>query len=107
MTLSSSQAASAYAALSQETRLTIVRLLLRAEPTGVSVGEIGQHFELAPATLSFHLAGLRDAGLVSSQREGRVIRYRADVQALRQISDYLFSECCAGQPAQCLDDLAA
>lgn len=107
MTLTTPEAAAAYAALSQETRLTIVRLLLRAEPHGLSVGEIGQHFELAPATLSFHLGGLRDAGLVSSQREGRVIRYRADVQALRNISDYLFSGCCDGRPAQCLDDLAA
>lgn len=107
MALSNPQAAAAYAALSQESRLTIVRLLLRAEPHGMAVGEIGQHFALAPATLSFHLSGLRDAGLVISQREGRVIRYRANVAALRDISDYLFSECCDGQPEQCRTDTAA
>ena len=107
MALTNAQAVAAYAALSQETRLTMVRLLLRAEPHGLAAGEVGEHFDLAPATVSFHLSGLRDAGLVSSQREGRVVRYRADVSALRAISDYLFSECCDGKPEQCLGDVAA
>ena len=101
MPLTSAQASLAFAALSQETRLTIVRLLLRQEPGGLAAGEIGQHFDLAPATLSFHLGGLRDAGLVSSTREGRVIRYRANIDAIREISEYLFDECCHGQPQQC------
>ena len=81
-------ALNAFGALSQETRLQVLRLLLERK-NGLSVGEINAHFDIAPATLSFHLKTLRDAQLVNATRNGRSIMYRAQPQTLNQLSGFL------------------
>ena len=72
------EAVGALAALAQETRLLIFRLLIQAGPEGEAAGRIGEELDVPPATLSFHLKELNHAGLVSSRQEGRFIYYAAD-----------------------------
>ena len=97
-------ALAALSALGHESRLAAFRRLVQAGPEGLSVGELREHLELAPATLSAHLTVLRAAGLVIDQREGRVIRVRADYAQMDALLAYLTENCCAGStdcgPAQ-------
>lgn len=95
------QALSALGALSQETRLTLFRHLVTAGPAGEPAGALAARFELPPATLSFHLKALADAGLVRGTREGRSIRYAADFRAMDALLGYLTEHCCAGAPGAC------
>ncbi len=88
--------ASAFAALGHDARLSIFRLLVRAGPEGLRVGEIGAHLGLAPSTLSHHLTALVDAGLIVQERRGREVVNRADFDATRRIAAFLIEECCAG-----------
>ena len=81
--MDSENALSALAALSQQTRLDAFRLLVRHEPEGLPAGDIARHLDVPANTLSTHLAILARAGLVTSERHGRVIQYRADVDGLR------------------------
>jgi len=103
--MDTSQALSALGALGQETRLAAFRTLVQAGPDGLSVGELRERLELAPATLTAHLNVLRAAGLVQDQREGRVIRVRADYARMDALVAYLTENCCAGAadcgPASC------
>jgi len=85
----------ALAALSQETRLAIHRLLVEAGPTGLSVGEIGAAVKAAPATLSFHLKELVNAGLAISRQEGRYIYYSANYEQMNALLGFLTENCCA------------
>ncbi|GAB0115886.1 ArsR/SmtB family transcription factor [Acidisoma sp. C75] len=94
-------ALSAFAALAQETRLKILRLLVAAEPEGLAAGMIGERLGAGSSRLSFHLAHLEQAGLVRSRREGRSIRYRAEVAALSGLIAFLMQDCCAGRPEIC------
>ena len=87
----------ALAALAQATRLAIFRRLVEFAPEGLNAGAIGVALDLAPATLSFHLKELANAGLVVDQREGRHIRYRADLAAMNALVGYLTDNCCRGQ----------
>ena len=87
----------ALAALAQPTRLTIFRMLVEYAPGGLTAGTISAALDLAPATLSFHLKELATAGLVSDQREGRHIRYRADIAAMNSLVGYLTDHCCQGR----------
>jgi DNA-binding transcriptional ArsR family regulator len=87
---------SALAALAQETRLDVFRLLIRAGPEGLSAGAIAEELELASATLSFHLKELRNAGLALYEREGRSLIYRASCPAVEGILMYLTEHCCQG-----------
>jgi len=87
----------ALAALAQPTRLAIFRRLVEYAPDGLNAGAIGAALDLAPATLSFHLKELANAGLVTDQREGRHIRYRADLAAMNALVGYLTDNCCRGQ----------
>lgn len=89
-------AVSALAALAQKTRLAIFRRLIEYAPDGLTAGAIGTALDLPPATLSFHLKELANAGLVTDQREGRHIRYRADVGAMNALIGYLTDHCCRG-----------
>ncbi|MGE5096028.1 MAG: ArsR/SmtB family transcription factor [Betaproteobacteria bacterium] len=82
-------------ALAQESRLAIFRLLVTAGPTGLSVGEIGADLKVAPATLSFHLKELANAGLVASRQEGRFIFYSARFDRMNELLEYLTSNCCS------------
>lgn len=83
-------------ALSQEHRLHAFRALVAAGPDGLSVGELREVVGVPPATLSAHLNVLRAAGLVQDQREGRVIRVRADFARMDALIGYLTENCCAG-----------
>ena len=82
------------AALAQETRLDIFRLLVERGPGGLAAGDIGAGLALPGATLSFHLKELRQAGLVTCRRDGRSLIYAADFAAMRGLVDYLTDNCC-------------
>jgi ArsR family transcriptional regulator len=86
------------AALAQETRLAIFRLLVQAGPEGRAAGVIGEALGLAPATLSFHLAQLANARLVTARQEGRFIYYSADFDAMNALVGFLTENCCGGNP---------
>lgn len=92
--LDASRAIAALAALAQSTRLAIFRLLVEHAPGGLTPGAVAVALDIAPATLSFHLKELANAGLVVDQREGRNIRYRADVAAMNALVGYLTDHCC-------------
>lgn len=95
-------ALAAFAALSQETRLRIVRLLVTAGPEGIAAGEIGAAMEGASSSrMSFHLSHLEHAGLVTSRREGRHILYSAKFDALQSLIGFLMRDCCQGRPEIC------
>ncbi len=89
-------ALSALTALGQESRLAAFRALVQAGPDGLAVGELRERLGLPPATLSAHLNVLRAAGLVGDEREGRVIRVRADYARMDALLAYLTENCCAG-----------
>jgi len=93
----SKQAVQALSALAQGTRLGIYRLLVQAGPEGMAAGSIGEKLDLAPATLSFHLAGLTRAGLARSRPEGRFVIYSADFEAMNALLGYLGENCCGGR----------
>ena len=99
--MNQSQALSSFGALSQETRLEIVRLLVRAGPDGLPAGEIAETVGVSPSNLSFHLKELERAGLVAARREARSILYTARYEALRGLVDFLMKDCCAGHPKIC------
>jgi ArsR family transcriptional regulator len=99
--MNETQALNALAALAQETRLQIVRLLVTAGPTGMAAGAIGDALAASSSRLSFHLSNLEQAGLVTSQREGRSIRYTAAYGALSGLIAFLMRDCCQGRPEVC------
>jgi len=88
-------ALAALAALAQETRLAIQRLLIEAGPTGLSVGEIGAEVKTSPATLSFHLKELANADLILSRQDGRYIYYSANYPRMNELIAFLTENCCA------------
>lgn len=90
------RAVAALAALAQETRLAIFRLLVEFAPTGLTPGAIALRLKLAPATLSFHLKELASAGLIADRRDGRFIWYQADLRAMNGLLGYLTEHCCQG-----------
>lgn len=101
-------ALAALGALAQETRLDVFRLLVRQGPEGLSAGEIGSALGIAPTTLSFHLAQLSHAGLISMRRDGRFLFYSAAYSAVQGLLRFLIEDCCRGvtndlmpQPAAC------
>lgn len=96
-----SETITALAALAQESRLDIFRLLVRAGSEGRAVGHIAERLGLPSATLSFHLNQLRQAGLVNFRRQGRSLVYSADFGAMNGLMGYLTENCCGGQPAEC------
>jgi DNA-binding transcriptional ArsR family regulator len=94
-------ALSALAALGQDTRLEIFRLLVAAGPEGVPAGEIAAKLGAVQNTVSAHLKVLDHAGLIRAEREGRVIRYIADMTGFRDLLAYLMEDCCNGAPELC------
>ena len=88
------QAVTALAALAQETRLAIFRLLVEHARDGLTPGAIALKLKLPPATLSFHLKELVNAGLIDDRRDGRFIWYRPDVAAMNGLIGYLTENCC-------------
>jgi ArsR family transcriptional regulator, arsenate/arsenite/antimonite-responsive transcriptional repressor len=95
------QTVAALAALAQGTRLDIYRLLVQAGAAGLPAGRIGEALDLALPTLSFHLAQLRHAGLVTPRRLGRSIIYAANYAAMNGLIAYLTENCCGGDTAAC------
>lgn len=93
------------AALAQETRLAIFRLLVEAGPSGLAAGEIGAQLGIPANTLSFHLKTLAQAGLLRSRQEGRFIYYAASYAAMDDLIAFLTDNCCGG--GQCLPKTAA
>lgn len=81
-------------ALGQEHRLAAFRALVEAGPGGLAVGELRERLDIPAATLTAHLNGLRAAGLVGDEREGRVIRVRADFARMNGLIGYLTENCC-------------
>jgi DNA-binding transcriptional ArsR family regulator len=87
-------AIAALAALAQESRLGVYRLLVEAGPTGMSAGEIGAALGIAPATLSFHLKELAIAQLASARQEGRFVFYSANYAHMNALLAFLTENCC-------------
>ncbi len=98
------KAIAAFAALAQENRLAVLRLLVRNGPDGLTPGVIGEALAMPAPTLSFHLKTLAHAGLVLSEQEGRFVRYRAAMPAIRALGAFLTEDCCQGQTSRCLSD---
>ncbi len=95
------QALSAFAALGQSTRLEVFRLLVRTGDRGMLAGEIAENLDIRQNTMSANLAVLLNAGLVRNIREGRTIRYFADMDGMQGLLAYLMEDCCGGQPELC------
>src|SRR5258708_39307377 len=89
----------ALAALAQDSRLDIFRLLVQAGPEGMPAGTVATALDLAPNTLTFHFDRLRTAGLVTVRREGRSMIYAAQFDKMNSLLGFLTENCCGG--AQC------
>ncbi len=95
------QALVAFGALSQETRLRILRHLVVAGRDGVAAGMIAEHVDVSPSNVSFHLKELERAGLVTARRDSRTIIYTAEYDALTGLISFLMEDCCMGRPEIC------
>jgi ArsR family transcriptional regulator, arsenate/arsenite/antimonite-responsive transcriptional repressor len=94
-------AVAALAALAQENRLDVFRLLVEAGPDGMPAGAVAEALRLAPNTLTFHFDRLRHAGLVTVRREGRSMIYAARFETMNALLDFLTENCCGGAPEKC------
>ncbi|ANL66850.1 transcriptional regulator protein [Rhizobium phaseoli] len=92
------QALKSFAALSQETRLAVVRTLVVAGPDGMAAGAIAEKMNVSPSNISFHLKELERAGLIGQRRESRSILYSANYDALSELVTFLMHDCCMGHP---------
>jgi ArsR family transcriptional regulator len=95
-------AVAALAALAQETRLSIFRLLVQAGQEGLAAGRIGDELDVPAATLSFHLKELSHAGLVTSRQEGRFVYYAVNFGNMTALMSFLTQNCCQGMPQECV-----
>lgn len=91
----------ALAALGQETRLDAFRLLVQAGSQGMAAGDIATHLGVRQNTMSANLTVLSHAGLIRSRREGRSIRYFADMDGIKDLLGFLMENCCGGAPELC------
>src|SRR5687768_8333507 len=96
-----SDAVVALAALAQDSRLDVFRLLVQAGPEGMPAGQVAEALSLAPNTLTFHFDRLRSAGLVTVRREGRSMIYAAQYDAMNALLGFLTDNCCQGAPEKC------
>lgn len=95
------QAVKALAALAQESRLQIFRLLAKQGATGMPAGKIAEEIGIPAATLSFHLKELNNAGLVLDRRNGRSINYSLNTEGMQELLGFLLDDCCQGRPELC------
>jgi DNA-binding transcriptional ArsR family regulator len=94
-------AVTALAALAQENRLDVFRLLVQAGPDGLPAGSVASSLGLAPNTLTFHFDRLRQAGLVTVRRDGRSMIYAARFEVMNTLLGFLTENCCGGAPEKC------
>lgn len=99
--LPQAQALRAFAALSQDTRLRILRRLITAGPQGLAAGLLAEELGVTASNISFHIKELDRAGLVQARRESRSVIYRADFAAMAGLIAFLTEDCCAGQLGLC------
>lgn len=88
-----------FSAMGTEARLRIMQLLLSAHPDGLVVGDIQEELDIPNSTLSHHLDKLRSEGLVNVRRESTFLRYTASIEALQELLQFLYSECCTRNKA--------
>ena len=100
--METSNAVVALAALAQQNRLEIFRLLVEAGPKGMAAGQVAEKLGLAPNTLTFHFDRLRFAGLVTVRREGRSMIYAAQFDAMNGLVSFLTENCCQGAQEKCV-----
>ncbi|KQU70092.1 ArsR family transcriptional regulator [Aminobacter sp. DSM 101952] len=91
----------ALAALGQETRLEVFRLLVRSSPEGIAAGELATRLGTIQNTMSAHLKSLNQASLVRTERDGRSVLYFADMTGFRDLLAFLMEDCCQGSPELC------
>ncbi|KQQ89053.1 helix-turn-helix transcriptional regulator [Massilia sp. Leaf139] len=96
--MNTTTALTALAALAQESRLAVFRLLVQAGPEGMAASRIAAGLDIAPSSLSFHLKELTHAGLLAARQEGRFVIYSANVDAMNGLIGYLTENCCGGAP---------
>jgi DNA-binding transcriptional ArsR family regulator len=94
-------AVASLAALAQEHRLAVFRLLVQAGPEGMPAGEVATALDLAPNTLTFHFDRLRSAGLVTVHRDGRSMIYAARFETMNALLGFLTENCCQGAAEKC------
>ena len=99
--MESKKASLIFEALASEVRLDLFRLLVKNAPDGLVAGDIAKQLTIPSTNLSFHLKAIVQSGLVDVEREGRFMRYKANIPLMLDIVSYLTSECCANNPAVC------
>jgi DNA-binding transcriptional ArsR family regulator len=99
--MNTKQATTIFEALSSDVRLGLFRLLVKYSPEGLVAGEIAKHLNVTNTNLSFHLKELLHSGLLTMEKEGRFVRYRANIPVILDTIAYLTAECCSGNPEQC------
>ncbi|MES2934220.1 MAG: metalloregulator ArsR/SmtB family transcription factor [Pseudomonadota bacterium] len=100
-------AISALAALAQESRLAVFRLLVQVGPDGMAASKIGEELGIPPSSLSFHLKELAHAALVIPRQDGRFIIYAANFETMNALMAFLTESCCGGNPCSPLAGLAS
>lgn len=99
--MNTKQAIPALAALAQETRLAIFRLLVQRGPDGLAAGDIAEKLDLPASSLSFHLAQLSHAGMIMQRRQSRSLIYSIDFAAMNGLMGFLTENCCGGNASLC------
>ena len=95
------QAIDCFSAMAQESRLEILRLLVRYSPDGLRVSEISRRLGIVPSTLSGHLSVLKRSGLLKSRRNQREIIYSVDLKTINDMMLFIIEECCSGNLGEC------
>ena len=99
--MQSKHASKIFEALSSDVRLDLFRLLVKNAPDGLVQGDIAKQLDIPSTNLSFHLKAIVQSGLVDVEREGRFMRYKANIPLMLEIVGYLTEECCSGNPEAC------
>lgn len=99
--MESKRASKIFEALSSDVRLDLFKLLVKNAPYGLVQGEIAKQLDIPTTNLSFHLKAIVQSGLVDVEREGRFMRYTANIPLMLEIVAYLTEKCCSGDPGLC------
>jgi ArsR family transcriptional regulator len=100
------QVINALAALAQDSRLAVFRLLVQAGPQGLAASKIAEHLDIPPSSLSFHLKELTHANMVTQTKDGRSLIYAANFETMNGLLGFLTENCCGGNPCSpvCIPD---